>query len=281
MPSNVFAYVNGLVQSETEASVSIFDRGFLYGDGAFETLRVYHGKPYRLAEHLMRLYNGLQTLAIPFPFSPEECSRVVHDLIVHNEVANGVVRIHVTRGLSEPGTSPGNEPVPPGIVVTARPRIFPEQPTPMRVIIANTRILSTSPIVHIKSANRLPYTMARMEADRVGADEAIMLNEHNRVVEFTSGNLFLVSKFHLYTPPLADGTLPGITRQVVCELARQQGVMVHETGLTAERLYSADEIFSTNSVSEIVPVSQLGARTLPADEITLRLRQAYRASIPQ
>jgi branched-chain amino acid aminotransferase len=269
MQSNNYAYVNGLFVPEGEATVSIFDRGFLYGDGVFETMRVYGGKTFRFDEHLQRLSYGLAWLGIAAPNT--DLRAVIRELVDRNGVDCGVARISVTRGVGEMGLSTkgiGKH----GIVVLARPREFAAPSAGLRVILSSVRLREHSPLEGVKSANRLEYVLAKIEADRAGVDDAVLLNEDGWVVEFTAGNLFVVMGGKLYTSSIGEGGLLGITRRIVIELAGALGLTVEEVGFRLDFLEAADEVFATNSLIEIAPVTTWSK----SHEVTNRLHTAYR-----
>ena len=217
MPSNNYAYVNGRFVQEAEATVSIFDRGFLYGDGVFETMRVYGGRIFRGLEHFHRLFDGLQALEIESPFSPEELGAVCRALIRFNNIADGVARVYITRN---------------SITATVAARDF--APRVLRAIISSVRV--DPQLSRFKTANRLPYILAQREAEREGVDDAVLLNAAGHVIEFTASNLFVVKDGMLFAPPLEDGPLPGITRRTVLTLATEQGTRVEERSFGPEFL---------------------------------------------
>ncbi|MBM3859483.1 MAG: branched-chain amino acid aminotransferase [Verrucomicrobia bacterium] len=257
MPSTNFAYVNGNIVPETEARVSIFDRGFLHGDGAFETMRAYAGAIFLLDQHLARLTESLAALQIPAP----PPSRIhIRELLGRNAIRDGVVRLTVTRGCGQPT-----------VVITAQPRTF--APRALRAIISSIRVHRQ--LARHKTASRLPYTLARLEAERAGADEALLLNETGQIAEFSASNIFVVKDAMLYTPSLDDGTLPGVTRSVVLDLAQNLGIPTHQTTLPKELLDTAAEVFATNSLIEIAPVVTWSR----ANDITARLQAAYRTMV--
>lgn len=253
MLSTNYAYVNGRFVPENEATVSIFDRGFLYGDGVFETMRVYGGRTFRPLEHFDRLFNGLNALGIESPFSPEELWAVCRALIRYNDVVGGVARVYQTRD---------------SIVATAQVQEF--APRELRATISTVRV--DSQLSRFKTANRLPYVLAQREAACEGVDEAVLLNAAGHVVEFTNSNIFIAKDGELFTPPLSDGALPGVTRHAVATLSAEQGIPVHEKSFGPEFLETADEIFATNSLIELAPVMNWGGNT----QMTERLRDAYR-----
>lgn len=254
MPSTNYAYVNGKFVPETEACVSIFDRGFLHGDGAFETMRVYRGRIFLLDQHLARLADALTALQIP---AQPPMRSLIRELVARNAVQDGVVRLTVTRGHDQPT-----------IIVTAQPRKF--DPRPLRAIISAVRVHTQ--LAQLKTASRLPYVLAKLQAEQAGADEALLLNESGHIAEFSAANIFIVKDGTLFTPPIKDGTLPGVTRAVVLELAKALKIPTREESLTPECLDVADEVFATNSLIEIAPVLPWSRKT----DITARLHAAYR-----
>jgi branched-chain amino acid aminotransferase len=258
MPSTNYAFVNGRFVPEAQAAVGIFDRGFLYGEGCFETLRIYSGRLFQALEHFDRLLAGLAVLEIEPPFSPHEIRGICRALIRRNDLRDGIARVYCTRD---------------SIVVTAQSKEF----VPREFTAIISRVTVNGWLSRHKTANRLPYLMARREADRAGADEAVLLNQDGSLVEFCTGNLFVVKRGELFTPPLADGPLPGITRRVVIELARAANVPVYELSLPPTFLEQADEVFATNSLIEIAPVTTWSRERA----VTRRLQVAYRERVEQ
>lgn len=256
-----FACVNDRFIPETEAAISVFDRGFLHGDALFETMRVYDGKVFLLEEHLQRLGASLSALEIPASPPP---TALIEELIQRNAIRDGVVRLTVSRGDEHPTT-----------VITARPRTFDEPSRPWRAILSSYRVHPQ--LARFKTASRLPYVLAKREAQRQGADEALLLNPYGQIAEFSAANIFLVRDGTLWTPPVEDGALPGITRAAVLELAKQLGIPTREQSLAAELLESAEEVFATNSLIEVVRVTSWGRR----DEITSELQRRYHALAAQ
>jgi branched-chain amino acid aminotransferase len=230
MPSPSYAYVSGRFVPEAEASVSIFDRGFLYGDGCFETMRVYAGCLFRAAEHFRRLCGGLEAIEIETRLAPDDLVSICRELIRQNSVTDGVARVYVTRD---------------SVVVTVRPREFPRQE--LRALVSTMRV--NPHLSHYKTANRLPYILAQHEARHAGKDDAVMLNPDGNVVEFTTSNLFAVKNGEVITPPLSDGALPGITREAIMSL-----LPVREESFAPSFLDQADEVFAANSLLEVAPV---------------------------
>jgi branched-subunit amino acid aminotransferase/4-amino-4-deoxychorismate lyase len=256
MPSSNYACVNGRFVPEAQASVSIFDCGFLYGHGVFETMRVYGGRMFRAPEHMQRLFRGLNALNIESVFSPEELRAICRTLARMNGVSDGVARIYRTRDST---------------VVTVRATSL--EPRSLTAIVSTVRMDSN--FSRYKTANRLPYILAQEQATVQGAQEAVLLNSAGRVVEFGASNLFVVKNEQLFTPPLEDGPLPGITRRAVLTLAADLRIPVNETGFGPEFLETADEVFATNSLIEIAPVVTWSR----CSNMTKRLQAAYRALV--
>lgn len=276
MQSSNYAYVNGHFVPEAEATVSIFDRGFLYGHGVFETMRVYEGKIFRIYEHLDRFLASSKHLEIECPLAPEELRAILAVLLERNGVRDGFTRLYLTSGASNVDPMARSEF---GVSLVAichsRQFVCPR----LEVIIASNR-LDPSLSGH-KTANRLPYMLARREAEKVGADEAVLLNVNGRAVELSTSNLFIVKAGELFTPALSEGPLPGVTRSVVLLLASERMLPVHEVMMGLPMLETADEIFATNTLMEIVPVVRFKKRALSEGRITKLLRDAYREFVRQ
>lgn len=256
MPSTHYAYVNGRFVPEDQAVVSIADRGFLHGYGVFETMRVYGGKIFRAQDHLSRLASGMHHVGI-ITFLTAGEMRAVCDVLIHrNNVTSGVARVYVTRD---------------SLVATVQPREFVSKP---RTAIVSSIMLDPS-LSRFKTANRLPYILAQREADQAMADDAVMFNAAGNAVEFTTSNLFMARDGRIITPPLTDGPLPGITRSVVIDLVRSMNIELRVESIRKDRLLEADELFATNSLMEIVPVTRLARHEMGTGTAN-RLLEAYR-----
>ena len=276
MPSSNYAYINERFVPEAEATVSIFDRGFLYGHGLFETMRVYEGKIFRVHEHLDRLLASLKHLEIKCPLAPEELRTILGVLAERNKVRGGFARLYISGGVSSEGLMTRSEH---GVTIVALCESRQFECPKLRVIISSNRL---DPLLSChKTANRLPYMLARREAEKAGADEAILLNTGGRAVELSTSNLFVVKAGELFTPALSEGPLPGVTRDVVLLLASEMLMPVHEVRMGLLMLETADEIFATNTLMEIVPVVQFKDRRLEEGQLTKRLQQAYREFVRQ
>jgi branched-chain amino acid aminotransferase len=270
MQSTNYAYVNGRFIPESEATVSIFDRGFLYGHGVFETMRVYEGKIFRVYEHLDRFYGSSKHLEIECPLAREELRAVLSVLLDRNQVRNGLARLYLTSGISNVDPMARSEF---GVSFVAICHSLQFEPPKFQVTIASNRL---EPLLSVhKTGNRLPYLIARREAEKAGANEAVLLNVAGRVVECSTSNIFVVKAGELFTPALSEGPLPGITREVVLLLASEMMLPAHEVRMGLPMLETADEIFATNSLIEIVPVVRFKDRNLTDGIVTNRLKSAY------
>jgi branched-chain amino acid aminotransferase len=268
---------NGQFVPEQEAGVSPLDRGFLYGDGVFETLRCYDGKFFRLAQHVERMRAGLARLSIAPPAWLDEAADILRVLVARDAVTVGVARIVVTRGVGEFGLlgKQANEPLMIAACWNQPPPPAARYERGINCIIAHQRLVATA---GIKSLNYLPQVLARREADAAGADDALMLNSHGHVAEATAANIFLVMRHELITPSLEGEVLPGITRAAVLGLAHAEKLPVVERVVHATELVHAEEIFLTSSVGELTPVTRLSGHWVKVGQpgpITRDLMRAY------
>ncbi|HTS17192.1 MAG TPA: aminotransferase class IV [Verrucomicrobiae bacterium] len=275
MQSTNYAYVNGRFVPEAEATVSIFDRGFLYGDGVFETMRVYQSRIFRVFEHVTRLVSGITLLGIELEESSGFLRGVCEEIVRHNKVIDGMVRIYVTRGLGNIGLS-AKKTGRPTVIAVAQERQFSTEADALRLVLASLRVDSDSRLTRVKSANRLCYLLAKQEAEQRMADDAILLNNANHAVELTASNLFLYREGKLVTPPLVDGALPGITRAIVLTLAVQAGIDTAESSIELDTLRHAEESFATNSLFEISPIAMIEGHQMSERRITGRLQEVFR-----
>ena len=272
----MIVFVNGRFIPEAEATVSVFDRGFLYGDGLFETLLVANGKPFRWEQHLLRLRRGAELLNIKIPFSPEELRKFVARLVADNQMPQALLRLTLTRGVGVRGYSPQRA-VHPTFTMSLHPAQSqdPARPLQWRLVCSNIRLPSGELLAHYKTCNKLPQILARAEADALGADEALLLNTDGHIVEASSANLFWLAGRFLHTPPVAAGVLPGVTREVLFELARELGLDVRETSISKEDLHKTDGVFLSLSSLGIVEAASLDGRDLKRSPLVPRLSEAY------
>jgi len=259
-------YINGKFYEKSEAKISVFDHGLLYGDGVFEGIRSYNRLVFKLREHIDRLFESAHTLMLEIPLSKEQMIKAVLQTLKANSLKDAYIRLIVTRGEGDLGLDPrkcnGNATI---IIITDKIALYPE-----RIYKEGLKLISVPTIRNlpealnpqIKSLNYLNNILAKIEAVNCGYDEAIMLDSLGYVAECTGDNIFIVKNAHLYTPPQCMGTLRGITRDTVLEIAKKSKISVHEHVLTRHELYISDECFLTGTAAEIVPVVKVDGRTI-------------------
>jgi branched-chain amino acid aminotransferase len=267
---------------EEEAVVSIRDRGFLYGDGIFETLRSYDGRPFLLEEHLERLASSARALKITLHYSTKKLQQSVGDILSLNKLGDALIRITLSRGESVHYGLQLPKDARPTLIIQAHPfRPHPEDAYKqgMRLIISSYRRSTTCPLARHKTANFLTGIMARLEASEREAQESLFLNTEGHVCEATVSNIFLVESDKIVTPALEANILPGITRKKVLEICLEEGISASEELFGPDRLFKADEVFLTNSLMELMPVSQIEekriGKTVPG-KMTRRLTESYK-----
>jgi branched-chain amino acid aminotransferase len=277
---------NGKIVPLEQATVSVFDHGLLYGDGVFEGIRFYNGKAFRLQAHLERLFLSARAIALAIPYGIEQLRQAVIDIIAAAPEANGYLRLVVTRGPGPLGIDPSRCHSPVVFIVADRLQLVSERVRSegAKVIIAATRRLGADGLdPRIKSLNYLNHILARMEATHAGADEAILLNSAGRIAEGSADNIFIVRRGELLTPPVIEGALDGITRQVVLELAEKLGIKAREIPLAPYDLFTADECFLTGTGAELIPVGLADGRAIPQcpGPVYLRLAAAFKELVGQ
>lgn len=277
----MFAYINGRILPEDQAFVSINDRGWLYGDAVFETLRTYGGRAFKFQEHLDRLERSAGLSAIEIPLARAALINEIDRLLeTESPTKDIMIRVVVSRGVGGAGIFPTEAPDP-TLVFQLRPLPFyaPEVFTKgWSLIVAETRRNDPNAINPlIKSGNFLNNIMAKREAVEAGANEALMLNREGLVAESTVSNFFLVKNGNPVTPPISDGILPGITRETVIKLGQKIGLNVQEKSIDPEALFDCDEAFLTLTSAGIIPITKINKQSLGTEigPVTLRLRQAY------
>lgn len=268
----MIAYVNGRFVDDREASVSVFDRGFLYGDSVFETLRVSNGRPFRWPLHVERLRKGAAFLGISVPTPPKELRSIMASLTDRNQLAEGLLRITLSRGPGARGYSP-REAGPPTLVVTAHE--LPPASGDWRLRTASLKVAVGDKLGGHKVGSRLLNVLARAEAESAGADEALILNTSGEVLEAASGNVFWVQRNLVLTPPSAIGALPGVTRAIVLELCAALGITTQKRKVPVEALQTADGMFVTNSARGIVNVASLDGVPFAGSPVIARLQTEY------
>jgi branched-chain amino acid aminotransferase len=261
---NLYAYVNGRYLQKDEATISIYDHGFLYGDGVYEAIRAYDGTVFKLRDHLDRLYESAKSIKLDMPIDKKELERVVVETLKKNQLKNGYVRIVVSRGTGRMGVDPRNCPKP-TIVVMAEPRepLFGEKTKGISAVISSLRRTpSWSLDPRIKTLNYLNNILAKIEAIEAGVEEAIMLNEQGYVAETSTENVFVVKNGIVSTPHPSLGVLKGITRDVVIRIVKELGYLLEERSITVHELYNADEVLVTGTAAEVVPIVKISGRVI-------------------
>ena len=281
----MWVYLNDKFVPQEEAVVSVFDHGFLYGDGVYETLRAYRGRVFKLAEHLARLERSASRIHLHLPAGPERLTDLVREALQRNQLSDSYLRITVSRGTGEIGLDPALCKAP-TLVIIAKPfQPYPESiyAEGVSVILARTRRnLPEALPPQVKSLNFLNNILAKMEAKAAGAHEALMLNHRGDITEGTTSNVFVVQEGRLRTPSIECGILDGITRELVLQLASELGVPWEETRLTVEDLMRAEECFLTNTTQEVLSVTRVDGRMIGDGRpggITRRLHASLRACL--
>jgi len=250
-------WLDGNLVDESEAKISVFDHGLLYGDGVFEGIRFYNGRVFRLEEHIRRLFDSARAIILNLPWTVEEVMKFTCDTVAANGLTDGYIRLVVTRGAGELGLNPYLCPKPSMFIIAATIKLYPEEhyTNGLSVITCATRRPAPAALMpQVKSLNYLNNIMAKVEAIQANALEAVMLNEQGNVAECTGDNIFIIKDGTLYSPLISDGALDGITRAVIIELAEKLGVPFVAKTLTRYDLYIADEFFLTGTAAEVIPV---------------------------
>jgi branched-chain amino acid aminotransferase len=258
-------YIDGKYYDESNAKISVFDHGLLYGDGIFEGIRAYNGRVFKLKEHVDRLFCSAKSILLNLPMSHADIMRAIVETCRRNKVRDGYIRLVVTRGPGTLGLNPNRCKSPSVIIIAGKIQLYPAglyQRGMEIVTVPTTRNLHSALNPAIKSLNYLNNILAKIEANNAGCEEAVMLNAEGFVAECTGDNIFIVKEGQLLTPPLSAGALYGITRRVVMDLAAESGVKVSETNLTRYDLFNADECFVTGSAAELMPVVKIDGRVI-------------------
>jgi len=261
----LWIYLNGEFVPEEEAKISVFDHGFLYGDGVFEGIRAYHGKVFRLQEHIDRLYDSAKAINLAVPLTKEEMIEVVCETCRRNNLTDAYIRLVISRGKGDLGLDPNKCPQPTIVNIASSITLYPEElyRIGLSVITVPTRRNIPEGVnPRIKSLNYLNNIMAKIEANIAGVPEAVLLNQEGFVAECTGDNIFIVKNGVLKTPAPYLGILEGVTRNAVIELAQKRGIPVQETVLPRYDLFTADECFLTGTAAELIPVTKIDDRVI-------------------
>lgn len=275
-------YIDGKFYPKSEAKISVYDHGLLYGDGIFEGIRAYDGVVFKLKEHIDRLYTSAHTIMLDIPVSKEQMQRIVLNTLKKNKLKEAYIRLIVTRGIGDLGLDPRKCPKASIIVITEPTIILHSKEmkekgiTTMITWVKRDSVNATSH--EVKSLNYLNNVLAKIESNSAGIDEAIYLDQAGFVCEGTAENVFMIKEGKISTPPTSTGALRGITRTVVMTLAEKIGNPVVERNITPNELLTADEVFLTGTAAEIIPVREVNKRVIGNGKlgpITERLMQEF------
>ena len=275
-------YVNGRITSKDEATISVYDHGYLYGDGVFEGIRVYDGRVFKLEEHLDRLYASARQIMLEIPLERAAMRDAIIETVRTSGLRDAYIRPVISRGPGDLGIDPRKCQKPTVVIIVDAIQLYPKEAYErgLRMITATVRRPAPDALNgRIKSLNYLNNILARIEANQAGVEEALMLTNEGYVCECSADNLFLVVRGELWTPALHLGLLQGVTRDVVLGLAREHGIAVSERIFTLYDVYAADECFLTGTGAEVAPVVEVDGRRIgdgrPGDT-TRRLNAAFR-----
>ena len=258
-------FIDGQFVPEPEAKVSVFDHGLLYGDGVFEGIRFYNGRVFLFEEHLDRLFDSAKAILLTIPMERAALREAVLETCRQNGLRDGYVRLVVTRGKGDLGLNPIKCKDPTVFIIATTIELYPEKcyTEGLRVNTVPTQRVSPAALSPaIKSLNYLNNIVAKIEGNLYGAQESILLNQQGFIAECTADNIFVIKKDKVFTPPVSDGALGGITRRLMFELATEMGREIKETNLTRYDLFVADELFLTGTGAEVVPINEVDGRKI-------------------
>ena len=265
MADELLVYIDGQYYPKSQAKISVYDHGLLYGDGVFEGIREYNGVVFKLKEHINRLYRSAHALTLKIPLTKEEMIQAVVETLRKNKMKDSYIRLVVTRGVGDLGLDPRKCPKPTVIIITdtISIRANDAKETGVTTMFSWVRRNSVDATSHeIKSLNYLNSVMAKIEANACGVDEALCLESNGCIAEGVGENVFIVKNGELLTPPTSTGALAGITAEVVTKLAAKLGIKLTVTNLTPFMMFTADEAFFTGTAMELVPIREVNKRTI-------------------
>jgi branched-chain amino acid aminotransferase len=258
-------YIDGEFFPKSQAKISVYDHGFLYGDGVFEGIREYNGVVFKLKEHIDRLYRSAHAIMLQIPISKEEMTKAVVETIRKNKMKDSYIRLIVSRGIGDLGLDPRKCPKPTIIIITdtIQIRAGNAKETGITTIFSWVRRNPVDATTHeIKSLNYLNSIMAKIEANACGVDEALCLENNGYIAEGVGENVFIVKNGEVFTPPTSTGALAGITAEVIAELCKKLNITLTITNLTPFMLFTADEAFFTGTAMEMVPIREVNKRQI-------------------
>jgi branched-chain amino acid aminotransferase len=265
MEQEIQIFIDGKYYPKSQAKISVYDHGFLYGDGVFEGIRVYNGVVFKLREHVQRLFASAHALMLKIPLSEEEMVKTVVDTVKKNQLRDAYVRLIVTRGIGDLGLDPRKCCIATVIVIADHIKLH-EGEAKVKGITTFVSWVRRDPVDgtshEIKSLNYLNSVLAKLEANLTGADEAICLDTKGCVAEGVGENIFLVKQGKISTPPTSTGALEGITAKSVVKLAKKLGYEVVVENITMFMVFNSDEVFFTGTAAEIVPIREVNGRQI-------------------
>jgi branched-chain amino acid aminotransferase len=282
MANELLIYIDGKYYPKSEAKVSVYDHGLLYGDGVFEGIRAYNGVVFQLKEHIDRLYRSAHPIFLKIPLTKEEMAEAVLETMRKNNLKDAYIRLVVTRGVGDLGLDP-RKCAKATVIIITEPKLQLHAPEKLEKGICATitwvRRNSVDSATHeMKSLNYLNSILGKIEANNIGADEAICLDKTGYVCEGVGENIFMVINGKLLTPCLSSGALNGITRALVINLAKDLGIEVIQRNITPNELFTADEVFFTGTAAEIAPISCVNGRPIGSGKmgpVTRRILEAF------
>lgn len=278
-------YLDGQYVDSTEAKVSVFDHGLLYGDGVFEGIRIYGGNVYRLDEHLERLEMSAKAIMLSVPLDRAAMAEAVLETCRRNQLADGYIRLVITRGAGDLGLAPWLCEKPTLFIIASKISLYPPEyyENGLSIVTVPTRRIAPDALPPtVKSLNYLNNILAKIEARQAGALEAIMLNQQGYVAECTADNIFIIQKGTIITPAASAGALKGITRGSIFDIARELSIPIREADMTRYDVWCADECFLTGTGAEVIPVVKLDGRVIGTGKpgpITAAVLKSFRRRV--
>ncbi|MBS5914054.1 MAG: branched-chain-amino-acid transaminase [Paenibacillus macerans] len=280
-------YLDGEFVTKDQAKVSVFDHGFLYGDGIFEGIRIYNGNIFKCKEHLDRLYDSAKSIMLDIPLTYQEMEDALVETLRRNELRSGYIRLVVSRGAGNLGLDPNRCPKATVVIIVEQLAIYSEEAykTGLKAVSVSTRRNVPDALnPKIKSLNYLNNVLVKIQSNLAGAGEAIMMNAQGYVTEGSGDNIFIVKNGVITTPPCYLGALEGITRQAIIEICERKGYKLKEEPFTLHDVYVADEVFLTGTAAEVIAVREVDGRIIGeghAGPVTLKLLEEFRAIVDQ
>jgi len=279
---SIVTYVDGRFVPKAEATVSVYDHGFLYGDGVFEGIRAYNGRVFKLVEHVDRLFQSAHTLQLKIPMTQEGMREAIVETVRRSGLKDAYIRPVISRGRGDLGIDPRKCPTPTVVIIVDTIQLYPQEAYQkgLRMVTTSTRMRPLDVLnPRIKTCNYLSNILGRLEVNLAGMDEGLMLTTSGYVAECTADNVFIVKGGRVLTPPVSVGILEGITRQTVLDLCGTLRIPAVEQMMALHDVYTADECFLTGTGAELGPVVQLDGRAIGGGTpgpVTHRILKAFR-----